>query len=166
MSEEMHDDIEEVVKDEGVMIPESKMTPDDALAVLMSATPVRATCVVDVEGREGMGKLRMVLRSLNDNEIKQIRKAAEKPLTKEQKRRGEEAELDDALYSRLVVVNGVQSPKLNTPELLQQHSVSNAEQLVNKLFLAGHVRLIFAEIMRVSGYSEDAVTVVDELGND
>lgn len=162
----MHEDVEpdaaEAVEEEGVLIPEDEMTPDDALAVLMSAKPVRATCTVEIEGREGMGKVQFTLRSLNDAEIKKIRTAAEIPLTKEQRRRGEEPELDDALYSRLIVVNGVQSPKLNTPELLSHHGVRNAEQLVAKLFLAGHIRLIFAEVMRVSGYSEDAVRVVGE----
>lgn len=157
-SEAPHDVVEEV----GTLIDEAEMTPDDALAVLLSAKPVRATRKVVVEGREGMGKVQLVLRSLTDREIKMARKASEKPLNREQKRRGEEPEIDDDMYRRLIVANGVQSPRLNNPELLQAHGCSRTEELVGKLFLSGHITILFAKVMEVSGYSEEAVV---EVGN-
>ncbi len=154
--------VEDIVTDTGVEIAVEDMTDDDALRMLISAKPVRATRKVAVPMGEEAREVPLTLRSLNDPEIKEIRKAAEKPLNREQRRRGEEPELDDDLYRRLIIVNGVQSPKLNNPELLAAHGCARGEQLVEKLFLSGQKTILFAKIMEVSGYSEEAVRELGE----
>lgn len=158
--EESELDIEEA--EDAIVIEEELMTDEDILATFLSAKPVRSVVRVEVEGREGMPKVQMELGSLTDRQIKAIRKAAEKPLNRAQRRAGEEAELDDGLYTRLIVANGTKTPKLNNPDLLKAHKVQRSEQLVEKLFLPGNIQLLFAEVMRVSGYDENAVRVLGE----
>ena len=156
------DDDTAVVDEDEILVAEEDMTPEDALAVLISAKPVKATTKIEVAAREGMGKVQLTLKALTDRQIKQIRTAALIPQTREQKRRGEEPEVDDSLYTRLIVVNGVAAPKLSDPALLRAHQAGRPEQVVDKLFLSGVVGQLFAEVMRVSGYDENAIKVLGE----
>lgn len=140
------------------LIPEEDMTPEQALAVLMSAKTVRQTGKVRVKERQGMAAVVLKLRSLTDKEIDVLRDAAKKPLTPAEKKAGVEAETDDGLLDRLIIANSVIEPNLKNKDLLASQGVTRTEQLVDRLFLGGVQKLLVGRVMSLSGYDSDNVT--------
>lgn len=54
-----------------------------------------------------------------------------------------------------IIIHGVIDPKLNNPELMKHFKVNTAEELINKLFLAGEQDNIYNKINKLSGYDAE-----------
>lgn len=54
----------------------------------------------------------------------------------------------------LTLVDGIQSPALNSPELLKHFDAASPADLLNNLLLAGEISDIASEITKLSGYDE------------
>lgn len=54
----------------------------------------------------------------------------------------------------LTLIDGIQSPALNSPELLKHFDAASPADLLNNLLLAGEISDIASEITKLSGYDE------------
>ena len=64
----------------------------------------------------------------------------------------------------LTLGDGIQSPSLNSPELLKHFNVASPADLLNKLLLAGEISDIAGEISKLSGY-DNIEENVEEVKN-
>lgn len=147
------------VKDteDATFIDGEDITPEDVLAIILSAKPVHQTMRVGIRARAGMPRVALTLRSLTDREFKLIRTQAEIPSGNRKDQRAGKKETDDSLFLRLVVATAVEEPKLGSREVLQAHKLTNPDQVVEKLFLPGTIGQIAEKVMELSGWSEDGV---------
>lgn len=155
---EVETSVLDIEDDDAILVDEEDMTPEDALAVIMSARPVHQTKKVSIKGREGMGRIVLTLRSLTDREFKAVRKQSEIPSGNRKDQRAGKKETDDSLFLRLVVAAGIESPKIFAADVLKAHRVTTPDQLVDKLILPGVIAQLAENIMELSGWDEESVT--------
>jgi hypothetical protein len=70
-------------------------------------------------------------------------------------------EIDNAEYSAKLIVRATDSPKWGSPELLKKFSASSADQVVQRLLLAGEIEILSNVVLRLSGFEEG----IDEVKN-
>lgn len=131
-------------------VEEYDMTPEDALAVILSARPIHQTARFGVPARKGMGAIAVKLRSLTDSEFKQLRKASQAPTGKKGA-----MELDDSLFLRNLVAAAVVEPKITSVEVRQALGVNRPYEVVDALFLPGRIGDLATKVMELSGFSDE-----------
>jgi Phage XkdN-like protein. len=65
----------------------------------------------------------------------------------------------------LTLIDGIKEPSLKNPELLKHFGAVTPKELVGKLFLAGEIADIYAEIQELSGYETDKDEADEEIKN-
>lgn len=163
--DEIDVDIEktEEVEDLGYdLVEEDDMTPEDSLAIILSARPVHQTAKVGIKARQGMPRIVVTLKSLTDRQFKALRQQAQKPAENPKDRKAGKTELDDSLFLRLVVAAAIESPKIASKEVLDALGVKRPDQVVDTLFLPGRITALAERVMELSGFDEDGVLDVGE----
>jgi len=155
------------VKDDDSIIVTPESDPDmTALQVLLSAKPVRQQRHLKIRKRNGLPQdLHIVVQSLTDRQFKAIGEEAETPTGSREARRravAQAKETDNNLFLRLIVAHAIVDPNFNSPEVLAAHEAISSEQVVSRVFLPGEIAKVAEEVMDLSGWSDDAVELVED----
>lgn len=82
---------------------------------------------------------------------------------------GKDVDLDVNLLQLFVVLEGVVDeagkPMFKNKDLMSKFKVATPKELIRKLLLSGEIASIYGEIAELSGFSEGAVSTVDEVKN-
>lgn len=156
----------EPVKDDSIIVNENSDPEMSALQVLLSAKPVRQRRHLKIRKRDGLPQdLHITVQSLTDRQFKSIGEEAETPVgSREQRRRAvaNAKETDNNLFLRLIVAHAIVDPNFNSPQVLAAHEAISSEQVVSRVFLPGEIAKVAEEVMDLSGWSDDAVELVED----
>lgn len=156
----------EAVEDKSIILDQNSDPEMSALQVLLSAKPVRQRRHLKIRKRNGLPQdLHIVVQSLTDRQFKAIGEEAETPVgSREQRRRAvaNAKETDNNLFLRLIVATAIVDPNFNSPEVLAAHEAISSEMVVSRVFLPGEIAKIAEEVMDLSGWSDDAVELVED----
>lgn len=141
----------------------------DALDLLLSAEPAEQVQTVELPARKGTKKpLKLVLRSITEQEWEDIKNQSEITGNRSQRRsrkRGEDVELDNSLMARLLVKRATVNVDWNHRSLREKFKVEAGEDVVRKLLLYGEVANLAQIVMEISGFDEDKIRFIEDLSD-
>ncbi|MFZ4454337.1 phage tail assembly chaperone [Salibacterium aidingense] len=105
------------------------------------------------------------VKTIEYDEIKEVEDQSKEMVGKGSKRR---EEINEEKYGSLMIVKGCVEPQFADKRLLDHYGVSSADEVVTKSLRIGEIKMISAEILKISGFDdseEEAQEKVEEAKN-
>lgn len=101
-----------------------------------------------------------VIRALSGKTIDMIEEQCTYYVGKGRKRK---KMLDEQKFSAMIIVKGCVVPNWSDPQLLQMYNVSSPVDVVKARLLAGEIAKLSAEILDLSGFTDDEEEAEEEI---